>query len=123
MISLEVRSWSSPDVELGSHTEVMREAAYFLVELEIGEAGVDGADVFYVVVTTPEALRVKATEGDPVLRDRATLVVSDFDWPRIRATLERIVETCAAKDWRESVLRLQRYFKWEYEDYRRDDGG
>lgn len=121
MISLEVRFWSSPDVELEEPTPVSREAAHFLVELGIGEAGVEGTDVFYVVVTTPEALRTKATEGENVLRDRATLVVSDFDWPRIRRTLETIVESCAAKDWRESVLRLQRYFKWEYEDYQRDD--
>ena len=123
MISLEVRSWSSPDVEPETEIPVAREAAHFLFELEIGEEGVDGADVFYVVVTTPEALRAKATEGETVLRERATLVVSDFEWWRIRTRLERIVESCAGKDWRESVLRLQRYFRWEYEDYRRDDGG
>ena len=56
-------------------------------------------------------------EGLNRLRERATLVLSEYSGALVKRTCTAIVERCAASTWEESVLRLQRYFAWEYEDY------
>ena len=119
-IRLEIRSIGSPDVELHSWEPTTNAEVYFLVEMEIGEAGVDGADLFQVVVATPEALRAKSKIGMNTIRDRSTLVVSNYDWQEIEKSLETIVLKCESENWATSTLSLQRYFKWEYEDYKMD---
>jgi hypothetical protein len=121
-VRLEIRSISSPDVDFYSWDPTTNADVFFLVELEIGAAGVDGADLFQVVVATPEALRAKAKTGSTVIRERSTIVVSNFDWHEIRRVLETVVCKCEAESWVTSTLRLQKYFKWEYEDYQLESG-
>jgi len=116
-IYLEVRSFTSPDVELYSWKPITNAEVLFLVEMEIGEVGIDGADLFQVVIATPEALRKRAGSGRLVISDRSTIVISNFDWNHIRGALEALVHNCESESWVTSTLRLQRYFEWEYEDY------
>jgi len=121
-IQLEIRSIGSPDVEFYSWEPTTNTEVFFLVEMEIGEAGADGADLFQVVIATPEALRAKSTIGSNIIRDRSTLVVSHYDWHAIQQDLEAVVRKCESETWVTSTLRLQRYFKWEYEDYQMEGG-
>ncbi len=119
---LIIVSISSPDVHLDAWTPQAREDAFVLVELELSCTGGQGAaDLFQIVVATPEGLRKhQETHADAlgeVLSERAMLVVSDYSWPRVRRTLKDIVKRCEGADWTESVARLQRYFEWEYENY------
>ncbi|WP_375773343.1 immunity 8 family protein [Archangium gephyra] len=114
-VELEIRSWSSPDVDFKAWRPDDRSDVFFLLEMEIGVAGEAGMDVFQVVVSTPEGLRARSSK--PVVRERATLILADYSWDLLRRTCVEIVARCAAASWEESVLRLQRYFMWEYEDY------
>jgi hypothetical protein len=114
-LRLETKRISSPDVEVDIWEPESRDDVYVLLEVEIGVAGEDGADIFQLMIATPEGLRRHA--GGEVIAERALVVVSDFSWAQVRKTLGAIVDRCAANDWSESVLRLQRYFSWEYEDY------
>lgn len=114
-ITLKVHDYYSPDIEIYSWEAASAEQVRFLLELEIGEAGGESKDLFQVVVATPEGMRAGATK--PVIADRATIIVSEYEWAQIQRTVEQIVKRCQAPTWEESVLRLQRYFKWEYEDY------
>ena len=114
-ITLQVQDFYSPDVDVYSWEPDSVEQVFFLVELEIGEAGDKRSDLFQVIVATPEGLRAAAREL--VVADRATIVVSEYSWAQVRRIIERIVERCQAPTWEESVLRLQRYFMWEYEDH------
>jgi hypothetical protein len=116
-IRLEIRSIGSPDIELYSWEPTTNADVIFLVEMEIGEAGVVGADLFQVVVATPEALRANSKTTTNIIRERSTLVVSNYDWQETQKTIESIVRKCEAENWIISTLNLQRYFKWEYEDY------
>lgn len=116
-IRLELRSIGSPDIELYSWEPTTNADVFFLVEMEIGEAGVDGADLFQVVIATPEALRANSQPDTNTIRDRSTLVVSNYDWQETQKTIESIVRKCEAENWVKSTLNLQRYFKWEYEDF------
>jgi Immunity protein 8 len=118
MMVLEIRSMTSPDVRPYAWSPEARNDVYFVIELEIGRRGDPRADLFQVLVATPEGLRARGT-GDDVIVDRNALVLSEFvSWPRLRDCLQRIVDSCAREEWRESVARLQRYFQWEYEDYK-----
>ena len=88
-----------------------------MVEMEIGQEGVDGADLFQVVIATPEGLRATAKTGNTTIRERSTIVISFYDWHRIRESLETIIRSCESETWVNSTLQLQRYFKWEYENF------
>ena len=120
MIELEIRTVSSPDIEFWGEVPCVNDI-YFLVQIEIGERGDDRQDLFQVMVATPEALRSRATGGAVLLVDRATLVVNELSWKTLMQELGRIVEVCCGSDWNESVLKLQRYLRWEYEDYDQPD--
>lgn len=121
-IQLEIRSIGSPDVEFYSWEPTTNADIFFLVEMEIGEAGVEGADLFQVIVATPEALRAKSKVGAIVIRERSTLVVSNYAWREINKSLEDIVRKCESETWAISTSNLQRYFSWEYEDYKMGSG-
>lgn len=116
MTRLEIRSLHSPDVEVDAWEPADDREVHFLLELEIGEVGDERADLFQVVVASPEGLRARKAHGG-VLSDRATLVLSRFSWTTVHGALARIIKSCEADDWAEAVQRLQRYFAWEYEDY------
>jgi hypothetical protein len=118
---LELRSLSSSDVEVGVWRPDDEKGVCFPLELEVGERGVDGADLFQVIVATPEGLRRLPASSNGVLADRGLIVLDRFDWQLLRKVLNDILVACAAETWNESVLRLQRYFFWEYEDYRDDE--
>jgi len=91
---------------------------YFQLEIEIGEEGKAGGHLFQLVAATPEGLlaigRRYPARGFP---DRALLVFSEYRWEALVERVERIVTRCTRSTWDESVLCLQRYFEWEYEDY------
>src|SRR5690606_19542134 len=115
-ISLEIRSISSPDIEnfwaweLTSNDEV-----HFLVEMEIGELGSDRADLFFVEVATPEALLLRSSRNFKVIRNRAIIIISRYEWKSIYETIAGIVKQSESNTWRDSVMSLQRYVSWEYE--------
>ena len=117
-IGLEVRSISSPDVEFYAWEPLNNSDVFFLVEIAIGEAGVKGSDVFQIVVATPEGLRARSRVGEFTIRERCTLIVSNYNWAEIKKSLETIVRKCEGENWSTSTLNLQRFFNWEYEDYK-----
>lgn len=86
---------------------------YFAIQFEIGEKGGRGQDLFQVMVATPEALMKRSNEF--LISDRAYLIVQHWDWQRTEHEIRRIIESCAAQDFNQSVTKLQRYFRWEYE--------
>jgi hypothetical protein len=112
---LEIKTWSSPDIDLHDWAPRDRLDVKFLLELEIGTVGENQRDIFQVVVATPEGLR-KHSRSE-VICERATLVLSNYSWSLLQRTCTNIVRRCEASSWEEAVLRLQRYFEWEYEDF------
>lgn len=115
-IELSVEGFHSPDFDMATQTVCDLADVYFLVEFEVGVAGGRGKDVFSVLIATPEALRRHAS--GVIICSRATMVVSEFLWGDVRSALLQTIRECAGASWSESVLKLQRYFHWEYEDYR-----
>jgi hypothetical protein len=88
----------------------------YLLELTIGEARTKkGGDIFTVLVITPEALRGMAEQESVVITDRATIVVTAYEFALIEAHLTKIVEACNRPEWSETVHHLRRYFLWEWD--------
>lgn len=121
MKSLSIKSWSSPDVDPFRWEPEGDSDVCFLLEIEIGETDDERADLFTIQIATPEGLRTKLSPSGGVLADRAMLVLSEYSWHGVQRTIQQLVQACAAPTWNESVLRLQRYFRWEYEDYTRQE--
>lgn len=117
-LKLEIRGMDSADVTPYAWSPDSRDDVFFALSLEIGSAGVPGTNIFQVLVVTPEGLRGHAGDKS-IVSDRACIVLSDFlSWKDLRTQLQTIVDKCAEGNWADSVARLQRYFLWEYEDYR-----
>jgi hypothetical protein len=83
---------------------------YIPLTLSIGKVGEAAADLFSIVVATPSAI-----QGRPERRGSKLLVVQEYDWPEIRATLQRWVAQCEGPSWEATVDCLRRRFDWEYE--------
>lgn len=90
------------------------EDIFLSLQLEIGPQGEEGEDIFSITVTSPEALRARAS-NTCILAERATMIVTFWDWPIIHTRLGEMVETCEGSHWMELSMCLQRYFLWEYE--------
>jgi hypothetical protein len=108
-----------PDISIEYVRPESNEEVYYPVELAIGTDNEDGDARFTLVIATPEALRQRAAEGPAILVDRAFLIVSEYDWDAIRTHLEDVLKKCEALTLHESIPLLQRYFRWEYEEYKR----
>lgn len=117
MVVLALRSLSSPDVTPDAWMPE-NNRAFFLLQLEVGAVGSAAADTFDVVIATPEGLaHIAPEDGTGAISKRATIVLREFTWARVHATISQILRDCQSSTWTESVQRLQRYFAWEFEDY------
>jgi len=54
---------------------------------------------------------------DGVYDGRHHLIVEWYDWPKIRALVERRVQQCDGATWRDVAEKLARFGYWEFEDY------
>lgn len=100
------------------------EEVFICLEMEIGEAGTQGADVFQIVLTTPEALRANQDVLPKMRRGRNTvfpgrdfLIVMEYNWAAIEAELTAMVKECESDTWEQAVEKLTRVFDWEYENH------
>jgi len=90
---------------------------YFDLSLNIGLKGEEAADIFQIVVSTPQGMQGKARPGSNIIDDRSTLIVERYDREEVRRHLEEVVAKCDSDSQIEWQWKLQRYFRWEYEDY------
>ena len=116
MTDIEIKNLESSEVEVESWVPDVHEDVFFRIHLDTGEVGSEASNSFHAMVATPEGLR-KHGAGE-ILSERATLVFSEYSPELLRETLMRIIKECRGYSWAESVRNLNRYFHWEYEDFR-----
>ncbi len=113
-----IKSYHSPDIDdLKNWVPGDDEPVLLLLQLEIGTADEDGADIFELLVGSPQGLQTLAKSDTNIVSDRGLLVIKSFIWPDIAAHLSSIVASCGGDNWITVSQNLQRYFHWEYEDY------
>ena len=116
MPKVAIRKLFCTDVELDVWQPVSDTDVRFWVSMEIGMVGNGGADIFQVMVATPDGLK-RGSEHEEVIVDRGVIILHRFSWPILRRALDAVVKKCECNDWIEASTRLQRFFFWEYEDY------
>jgi Immunity protein 8 len=120
-IELEIKSCS---VEGHENLETWAPSAasevYLGVEIEVGIEGEEPRDLFRFWVATPEGLRANASRE--IISDRNLVVVSNYSWAVVRRHIDEIVRGCRASTWLGCVAELQKFFRWEYEGYRAEEG-
>jgi hypothetical protein len=89
----------------GSPAEV-----YVPLTLYIGPSDSPGADLFSIVVATSQGM-----EGKPNRRKWKTMIVRDYKWSEIEATLISWVENASGVSWTQITDELRKKFDWEYE--------
>ena len=110
----EIKSMFSVDEDI--ETWQPDEPAFVLaLDLEIGEAGVDGSDLFHLYVTSPAWFDEILAAGE-VVDGRHRLITKTFDLAAVRAWLDQILAWSEGKDWDECATRLSRHLAWEFED-------
>jgi len=119
-MKLEIRDFSSADIDdVWNWNPSSHEDVFFQLEFEIGEVGQLGGNLFQLVIATPEGIRKFSKEfGTNRVPNRNLLVIGDFDWKSLVRKLEEIIQSCERATWNESIICLQRFFQWEYEDCR-----
>lgn len=91
-----------------------------IVCLDIGVgAKSQGTDVFMITVATPGGLKSAPAESGVVLAG-PVLVLETYDFDTMWAWLNTTVDACVADTWSNSVDRLRRWFRWEYDNFRRE---
>ncbi len=85
------------------------------LSLDIGSIGEKGADLFQVVIISPEAMTLR-WENDQCYWGRHYIIVKEWNWNRIYKFINDKVVSCSAPTWEEVAGKLSRHFAWEYED-------
>lgn len=111
-IQLEVKSIVSPDLEHGA-LPLEPDNCAVLVELEIGEKGRSGAEVFSFVAVTPKFLAsyAEARWG------RGYLVVSEFSWGEVERMVSRLLQFGRQESWADAAAELSKELHWEFDNY------
>jgi hypothetical protein len=82
-----------------------------------GPEGGPGEESFDVMVCSIGWL-AERLRRDAVVDGRHRLFVERFDWPVLRANIERRVRECEGPTWTDVAEKLARLGYWEFEDYR-----
>lgn len=112
-----VRSLMSLDVEdLESwHSEI--DSWAIRLRLLAGPLDGPGEESFDFTVCSAAWL-AELVRRDGVVDARHHLIMESYDWPVLRAYIERRVTSCQGSTWHEVAEQLGRLGYWEFEDYR-----
>lgn len=117
-MNAELRRLHSPDaLDLERFAPATPECFGILVQAMIGPRGRPGEEAFDLVLCTPSWL------GEQLLRDNCLwlqdhLLVTKFDYRTLVAAVEGICAQVAGDTWTEVALKLNRFARWEFADYR-----
>lgn len=100
-----LRTWSPED------PEVFCETLY----LYIGPGPRShGTNIFTITAATPKGLMARGAVNN-IICEGPMLIIQVYDWTTLWSWLDRTVRACLAPTWDESVQRLRRWFRWEYD--------
>lgn len=89
----------------------------FLVFLEIGIEGKEGADDFQVMLCTPKWL-IENMKQEEIVLGLHYIIVFEYNYEKIH---KRLVELFCieGKDWEEIANKLSYIGQWEFQDYKK----
>ncbi len=90
------------------------EDVYYTLCLHIGLPNEDGADLFYVDVLTPQAMKVFKVSNQILTNP---LIVSPYSWENVMAEVKTVLENCQGEHWSDISRSLSKRFNWEFANY------
>ena len=111
----ELRLLMSPDVEGDLESFQPDSESYsILLMARIGPRGEEGADDFFLILTSPTALAARAA-AQGHLFTHGYLLLPGYDYQTLRQAIETLCERATGPDWPSVVAQLRLYAKWEFE--------
>lgn len=116
-MNAELKRLHSPDIyDLENYQPEDPEKFGFLLQAMVGPEGKEGEESFDIEVCTPRWL--EETHGiSDVIIGRHHLIVREYNYPRIVATIKDFLRCCSGERWNEVAEKVSRLGKWEFEDY------
>lgn len=111
-----IRSLASVDVDDLDVWAPESESWALGLQLLAGPDDGPGEESFDLTVCSPAWL-AERVRRDGVYDGCHHLVADGFDWPMLRAYIERRVQQCRGATWRDVAMQLARLGYWEFEDY------
>ena len=93
-----------------SDTEV-----YYSLCLHIGPPDEDGADQFYVDVTTLQGI---SEQNISKHLNKRTIVVNPYSWKAVLKAVLATLVSCSGDTWKKQTELLAKRFDWEFQNYR-----
>lgn len=118
MIDLEIKSIFSSDIDdLYNWEAEDTSCVCFQISIDVGPIDEEGSNIFQVLIATPSGLHITMEKYDVARYERNVMVYQNYSFDKLHEDLKNIVFKCQCDSYHESVLKLQRFFLWEYEDY------
>ncbi|WP_147279719.1 Imm8 family immunity protein [Moraxella lacunata] len=87
------------------------------ISMEIGIFGQEGTDYFYTSICSFDYLN-QLKGQQKTFHQRELIIMEKYDYQAIMAHLNRIVTMYDENDWHTLANQLNKYFLWEFDDYR-----
>jgi hypothetical protein len=114
----ELRRLHSPDaLDLERFSPAAPECFGILVQAMVGPQGHSGAEAFDFVLCTPAWLGEQLVRED-CLWLQEHLLVAKYDYGALVVAVEGICARVTGETWTEVALKLNRFARWEFADYR-----
>lgn len=112
---LQIKNYSSSDVDNLWAWEPETNAVFYCLEMDIGWEDEEAADIYSVIVATPNGV-LDVGKNSLVFGEIHRILLLDlYSWRAVRTSIEAKVSAIDTYDESEAVLMLERYFYWEYE--------
>ena len=114
----EIKSLHSPDVfDLAAYQPNEKNNFGFLLEVEIGILGQEGADLFFFMICTSEWF-TNFNKNKNVVFGSHYIFMFEYDYTILRNVLLAYIDNIEQDTWTEIAAKLNRIGKWEFEDYK-----
>jgi len=114
---LEVKHYWSPDIHNPWAWAPENNVVFYLLEMNIGKSSGDAADIYSVIVATPEGILSLRGERGAATLDRSykILLLDEYSWEKVVHMVNSIVATVDASNEIRISEGLRGYFYWEYQ--------
>lgn len=112
----KLKQLHSPDINFENYWPKDESNFGFLLELSIGSNDSNGADIFQLMVCTPDWFKSEYKDQLAVW-GYSFLFVFKYDIPAIKTFITKHIEKKYGNDWPSIAVKIDRYAMWEFQDY------
>lgn len=84
------------------------------IAMEIGFENEDATDIFYVMLINLHMFNQNSNKFDKT----RIMTISEYNFTVIKDNILEVLKKCTRNTWEDSCAELQKYFLWEYDDYK-----